>query len=74
VSPDNAGKAPGTLATWYVDRLEETVDELAARGLTFERYGEPLKTDARGIHRAPPITVAWFTDPDGNTFAIEERS
>ncbi len=73
-SHDTAGKAPGTLATWYVDRLEELVDVLAARGLTFERYGEPLETDAKGIHRAPGIVVAWFTDPDGNTFAIEEGS
>jgi catechol 2,3-dioxygenase-like lactoylglutathione lyase family enzyme len=74
VSPDNAGKAPGTLATWYVDRLEDVVDELSAGGVTFERYDEPVKTDAKGIHRAPGITVAWIKDPDGNVFAIEERA
>jgi hypothetical protein len=33
-----------------------------------------LKTDAKGIHELGDGKVAWFSDPDGNAFAIEERS
>lgn len=47
------------------------VDELSANGVTFERYDETqLQTDTRGIHSLDDGKVAWFKDPDGNTFAI----
>jgi catechol 2,3-dioxygenase-like lactoylglutathione lyase family enzyme len=73
LSPANAGKATATLATWYVPNLEHVVDELSANGVTFERYDEPqLQTDTRGIHSLGVGQVAWFKDPDGNTFAIEQ--
>jgi catechol 2,3-dioxygenase-like lactoylglutathione lyase family enzyme len=73
-SPAHAGKAPATLATWYVEDLEQVVDELNSRGVTFQRYDDPaLKTDEKGIHELGG-RVAWFSDPDGNTFAIEEGS
>jgi catechol 2,3-dioxygenase-like lactoylglutathione lyase family enzyme len=72
-SPANAGKAPATLATWYVDDLEQVVDRLGANGVAFERYDDPgLKTDEKGIFQLDDGRVAWFKDPDGNTFAIEE--
>lgn len=72
-SPTNAGRAPATLATWQVADLEQVVDELTANGVTFEHYhDDQLHTDARGIHTLPDGKVAWFKDPDGNTFAIEQ--
>jgi hypothetical protein len=38
-------------------------------------YDDPaLRADDRGIHELDDGRVAWFRDPDGNTFAIEERS
>ena len=59
-----AGKSPATLATWYVD-------ELGSAGVEFVRY-DHLDHDARGITaRAGGGRIAWFQDPDGNTFAIE---
>ena len=73
VSPAHAGKATATLATWYVPDLEQVVDELSANGVTFERYDDPqLRTDRRGIHSLSSGKVAWFKDPDGNTFALEQ--
>jgi hypothetical protein len=52
--------------------LERVVDELSSRGVTFERYDDPaLETDERGIHELGDGRVAWFKDPDGNTFAVE---
>jgi catechol 2,3-dioxygenase-like lactoylglutathione lyase family enzyme len=73
VSPTNAGSAEATLATWYVPDLEQVVDELSSKGVTFDRHEDPLlKTDEKGIHQMADGRVAWFKDPDGNSFAIEE--
>jgi catechol 2,3-dioxygenase-like lactoylglutathione lyase family enzyme len=69
-SPDHAGKATATLATWEVPDLDATADELAAKGVRFERY-EGFEADERGIHAAGPNgRVAWFKDPEGNTIAV----
>jgi catechol 2,3-dioxygenase-like lactoylglutathione lyase family enzyme len=66
-----AGKSPSTMATWYVDDIEQVVDELTAAGVEFIRYDE-FDHDAKGISaRAGGGRIAWFQDPDGNTFAIE---
>lgn len=73
-SPAHAGMATATLATWYVSDLEQVVDELSSNGLTFERYDDPaLETNEKGIHELGDGTVAWFNDPDGNTFAVEQE-
>ena len=73
-SPGNAGMSAATLATWYVDDVEAVVDELTANGVRFEHY-EGITTDAKGISpRAGGGKVAWFKDPDGNTFAVEGDS
>jgi catechol 2,3-dioxygenase-like lactoylglutathione lyase family enzyme len=73
-SPTNAGMSAATLATWYVDDVERVVDELTAKGVTFEHY-DGITTDTKGISpRAGGGKVAWFKDPDGNTFAVEGDS
>jgi catechol 2,3-dioxygenase-like lactoylglutathione lyase family enzyme len=70
-SPATAGESSATLASWYVDDVERLVDELSAKGVRFERY-EGIDADERGIApRAGGGKVAWFRDPDGNTFALE---
>ena len=70
-SPAHAGKSTATLVTWYVDDVERVVDALSSRGVTFEHYAG-MVTDERGISpRAGGGRVAWFKDPDGNTFAVE---
>jgi catechol 2,3-dioxygenase-like lactoylglutathione lyase family enzyme len=66
-----AGQTSATLATWYVEDLDQIVDELTAVGVAFARYDQ-FEHDARGITaRAGGGRIAWFRDPDGNTFAIE---
>jgi catechol 2,3-dioxygenase-like lactoylglutathione lyase family enzyme len=73
LSPDHAGRATATLATWAVPDIVEMVAELTANGVTFVRYDDPaLKSDAQGIHDFGAGLVAWFKDPDGNTFALEQ--
>src|SRR5918992_412332 len=69
-SPANAGKSGATLAGWLVDDVERTVDELTGKGVTFQQYGEPFNTDAKGIARLGSESIAWFKDPDGNILAV----
>jgi predicted enzyme related to lactoylglutathione lyase len=72
-SPAHAGKPTATVARWDVDDLGHMVDELSSNGVAFERYNEPVRTDEKGIHDSGYGRVAWFKDPDGNTFALEQR-
>jgi hypothetical protein len=75
LSQENAGKSPATLAGWAVDDLDQTMDELASRGVTFEQYDQPgLKTDERGVFDGGDFRAAWVKDPDGNTMALTEES
>ena len=66
-----AGHAPATFTVlnFPVEDVEQAVDELAAAGVTFERY-EGFDQDARGIHRGGGPLIAWFTDPAGNVLSV----
>ena len=66
-----AGHTPAsyTILNFPVDDIEPTVDELAARGVRFERY-EGMEQDERGINRGGGPYIAWFTDPAGNILAV----
>jgi catechol 2,3-dioxygenase-like lactoylglutathione lyase family enzyme len=75
LSPENAGTSSATIAGWFVDDLDQTMDELASRGVSFERYDQPgLKTDEHGVFDAGRFRAAWFRDPDGNTMALNSPS
>ena len=70
LSPEHAGKATATVATWEVPDIEATVEELASNDVVFERYDE-FEPDQRGIHSAGGQgRIAWFKDPEGNTIAV----
>jgi catechol 2,3-dioxygenase-like lactoylglutathione lyase family enzyme len=75
LQPDNAGRTPATIAGWFVDDLDQTMEDLASRGVAFEQYDQPgLKTDERGVFDAGDFRAAWIRDPDGNTMALTEES
>ena len=75
LSPAHAGGSQATVAGWLVDDLDQTMDELASRGVEFERYDQPgLKTDERGVFDAGRFRAAWIKDPDGNIMALTENS
>lgn len=58
---------------WQVADIETTIRELAAAGVTFERYSF-VQQDDLGIWTAPDGTkVAWFLDPDGNNLGISQH-
>jgi catechol 2,3-dioxygenase-like lactoylglutathione lyase family enzyme len=71
---DDLRPHPFTALGWQVPRIDEVVDHLAHRGVTFERF-PGMDQDARGIWRSPSgARVAWFKDPDGNTLSVTEPS
>ena len=64
--------APYTILGWEVEDVESTVKELAAKGLTFQRYSF-LEQSEEGIWTAPGgAKIAWFHDPDGNTLSLSQ--
>jgi predicted enzyme related to lactoylglutathione lyase len=58
-----------TILNFLVEDIEKAVDELSARGVSFERY-EGFEQDEKGIFRGEGPTIAWFTDPAGNILAV----
>ena len=61
-----------TILGWMVTDVRQTVGELAAKGITFERY-DGLPQDEIGICRFPGGSeVAWFRDPDGNKLSLTQ--
>ncbi|MCW3038747.1 MAG: glyoxalase [Solirubrobacterales bacterium] len=70
--PDHV-PAQYTVLNFPVEDIEAAVDELAARGVTFERYpGSPMADaiDERGVFRGGGPLIAWFTDPAGNVLSL----
>jgi catechol 2,3-dioxygenase-like lactoylglutathione lyase family enzyme len=70
--PDHT-PATYTILNFPVDDIEKAVDELASRGVRFERY-DGFEQDERGIFRGGGPFIAWFRDPAGNVLSVlEER-
>jgi predicted enzyme related to lactoylglutathione lyase len=69
--PDHA-PANFTLLNFQVDDIDVAVDDLAARGVDFERY-EGFEHDAKGVARGPGPSIAWFKDPAGNTLSVLQQ-
>jgi predicted enzyme related to lactoylglutathione lyase len=58
-----------TILNFPVEDVEKVVDDLTARGVTFERY-EGFEQDEKGIFRGEGPLIAWFKDPAGNILAV----
>jgi catechol 2,3-dioxygenase-like lactoylglutathione lyase family enzyme len=69
-----AGTNKATAVTWVVNEdVEEIVQQLKAKGITFEHYDMPGMTRDGDVHIAGDMKVAWFKDPDGNILNIINR-
>jgi catechol 2,3-dioxygenase-like lactoylglutathione lyase family enzyme len=69
----NFTPASYTILNFPVDDIDKAVDELTARGVTFERYDE-MPQDDKGVMREGGPYIAWFKDPAGNTLSVlQER-
>jgi predicted enzyme related to lactoylglutathione lyase len=62
-----------TILNFPVDDVEKAVDELAGRGVSFERY-EGFEQDEKGIARGLGPNIAWFKDPAGNVLSVLEEA
>lgn len=69
-----AGTNKATAISWVVgDNIEGVVQQLKAKGVTFEHYDMPGVTRNGDVHVADDMKVAWFKDPDGNILNITSR-
>jgi catechol 2,3-dioxygenase-like lactoylglutathione lyase family enzyme len=66
--PDHA-PATYTILNFPVDDVGAAVDELAARGVTFQHY-DGMEQDEKGVMRGHGPDIAWFTDPAGNILSV----
>ena len=66
-----AGTNKATALTWTVgNNVKAVVQELKAKGITFEHYDMPGLTLDGDVHVGHGMQVAWFKDPDGNILNI----
>jgi catechol 2,3-dioxygenase-like lactoylglutathione lyase family enzyme len=54
------------------DDIDAAVEQLAARGVTFERY-DGMGQDDKGVMREQGPPIAWFKDPAGNVLSVLEQ-
>jgi predicted enzyme related to lactoylglutathione lyase len=63
-----------TILNFPVKDVDEAVDQLVERGVSFEQY-EGFGQDEKGIARGPEgPTIAWFRDPAGNILSVHEEN
>ena len=66
-----AGTNQATALTWVVGNdVERVVQELKAKGVTFEHYDLPNARREGDVHISGHMKIAWFKDPDGNILNI----
>ena len=68
--PDHT-PASYTILNFPVDDIDKAVDELAERGVRFERYDDSAQ-DEKGIYHGGGPLIAWFKDPAGNILSVLE--
>ena len=66
--PDHT-PATFTILNFAVDDIDVAVNQLAASGITFQRY-DGFDQDDKGVVRGGGPFIAWFTDPDGNILSV----
>ena len=69
---DRICAAPYTALGWAVPDIRQTVRDLRAAGVEFQRY-EGMNQDSDGIWHAPSgALVTWFRDPDGHVLSLTQ--
>ena len=73
IKPDFA-PATYTVLNFPVEDIDGAVDELAAKGVEFERY-DGFEQDEKGVDRSGPGGgIAWFRDPAGNILSVHGQT
>ena len=75
---ENHQPAMFTVLNFEVNDIVREVEALISKGITFEQYDDPLKTDAKGIcwplKETDRPTIAWFKDPAGNIVSLVQEN
>jgi len=68
----NHTPATYTMLNFPVDDIDQAVEDLKRKGVTFEHYEGMTdeKGIARGIDAGQGPDIAWFTDPAGNILSV----
>jgi len=70
---DYAGQAGHTIAQWHVDDIESQVNDLKAKGVTFEKYDMPgVEWDGEIASMGGMGRAAWFRDSEGNILCVDQ--
>jgi catechol-2,3-dioxygenase len=72
----HAGTNKATAASWAVgDDFDAIVEDLRAKGTTFEHYDDLPGTTREGdVHLLGENRAVWFTDPDGNILNLVDAT
>ena len=64
-----------TVLNFPVDSIDQAVDELTGKGITFELYAgiTDHKGIARGLAHDRGPDIAWFKDPAGNILSVLQQ-
>lgn len=63
-----------TVLGWEAEDIVASVQDLAGKGIRFERYAN-MSQDEHGICTFPNgDKVAWFKDPDGNVLSVSQHA
>ncbi|MGN6195450.1 MAG: VOC family protein [Ginsengibacter sp.] len=70
----NHTPATFTVLNFPVMNIDQAVDQLIKKGVSFEQYEGQIQTDEKGISRGNGgPNIAWFKDPAGNIFSLIEK-
>ncbi len=73
---DDHEPATFTVLNFNVEDIDQAVEDLTDRGITFESYTGEMETDEKGIFRGAESgngpNIAWFKDPAGNFLSLIE--
>lgn len=64
---------PFTVVGWEVEDLHAEIAELTSRGVEFLRVPSIEQDEAGVWSTGDGSSVAWFTDPDGNTLSLSHH-
>lgn len=71
----NHEPATFTILNFSVADVENAVNALIVKGVTFEHYdGMPGQQDEKGIMRGQGPAIAWFKDPAGNILSVLQEN
>jgi predicted enzyme related to lactoylglutathione lyase len=74
-SKEDHTPASFTILNFPVENIDNAVDALIAKGVSFEHYEmTDEKAIARGLSRNMGPDIAWFKDPSGNILSVLQQN